>query len=85
MINQLSTKPTHDNMLTINNGSSGIKFAVFDPNRHEAVSVRNDPSQPDQIILEFVQHGYCLGDKVFRPAKVIVNDLSYFPGGRHAR
>jgi len=57
----------------------------FDPYRHEAVSVRNDPSQPDQIILEVVQHGYCLGDKVFRPAKVIVNDLSYFPGGRHAR
>jgi molecular chaperone GrpE len=57
----------------------------FDPYRHEAVSVRNDPCQPDQIILKVVQHGYCLGDKVFRPAKVIVNDLSYFPGGRHAR
>jgi hypothetical protein len=31
------------------------------------------------------QHGYCHGDKVFRPAKVIVNDLSYSPGVRHAR
>lgn len=57
----------------------------FDPCRHEAISVRNDPCQPDQTILEVVQHGYCLGDKVFRPAKVIVNDLSYFPGGCHAR
>jgi molecular chaperone GrpE len=57
----------------------------FDPHRHEAVSVRHDPQQPDQIILEVTQHGYCRNDKVFRPAKVIVNDLSYFPGVRHAR
>ena len=57
----------------------------FDPHRHEAVSVRNDPCQSDQIILEVLQRGYCRGDKVFRPAKVIINDLSYFPGGRHAR
>jgi len=57
----------------------------FDPHRHEAVSVRHDPYQPDQIILEVTQRGYCRNDKVFRPAKVIVNDLSYFPGVSHAR
>ena len=57
----------------------------FDPHRHEAVSVRHDPYQPDQIILEVTQRGYCRNDKVFRPAKVIVNDLSHFPGVSHAR
>ena len=57
----------------------------FDPYRHEAISVRHDPCQPDQIILEVPQRGYCHGDKVFRPAKVIVNDLSYSPGVSHAR
>ena len=56
----------------------------FDPHRHEAVSVRHEPSQPDQIVLEVTQRGYCRGDKVFRPAKVIVNDLSHSPGARHA-
>jgi len=56
----------------------------FDPHRHEAISVRHNPSQPDQIILEVAQRGYCRGDKVFRPAKVIVNDLSHPPGVRHA-
>jgi len=56
----------------------------FDPHRHEAVSVRHDSSQPDQIILEVIQRGYCRGDKVFRPSKVIVNDLSHSPGVRHA-
>ena len=57
----------------------------FDPHRHDAVFVRHDPSQPDHIVLEVTQRGYCRGDKVFRPAKVIVNDLSYSPGVSHAR
>jgi molecular chaperone GrpE len=57
----------------------------FDPHRHEAVSLRHDPYRPDQIILEVTQRGYCRNDRVFRPAKVIVNDLSYFPGVSHAR
>ncbi|MBC8218440.1 MAG: nucleotide exchange factor GrpE [Planctomycetes bacterium] len=57
----------------------------FDPHRHEAVFVQHDPSQPDRIILEVTQRGYCYGDKVFRPAKVIVNDLSCYPGDRYAR
>ncbi len=57
----------------------------FDPHRHEAVSVRNDPGRPDQTILEVIQRGYCRDDKVFCPARVIVNDRSYFPGGRDAR
>jgi molecular chaperone GrpE len=57
----------------------------FDPRRHEAVSVRRDPGQPDHIVLEVTQRGYWRGDKVFRPAKVIVNDLSYSPGVSHVR
>jgi molecular chaperone GrpE len=48
----------------------------FDPHYHEAVSVRHDPSQPDHIILETFQRGYRRGSEVFRPAKVVVNDLS---------
>ena len=30
----------------------------FDPHRHEAVAVRHDPYQPDQLILEVTQRGY---------------------------
>ncbi len=56
----------------------------FDPHRHEAISVRHDQHQPDQIILEVTQRGYCRGDHIFRPAKVIVNDLSQAPGANHA-
>lgn len=57
----------------------------FDPHRHEAVSVRYDPSRPDRTILEVAQRGYLRGDTVFRPARVVVNDLSHPPGVRHAR
>ena len=48
----------------------------FDPRYHEAVSVHRDPSQPDHVILETFQRGYRHGNEVFRPAKVVVNDLS---------
>ena len=57
----------------------------FDPHRHEAVAVGHDLGQPDHIVLEVVQRGYCRGDKVFRPAKVIVNDWAHAPGGGRAR
>jgi len=48
----------------------------FDPHYHEAVGVRHDPSQPDQVVLETFQRGYRRGNEVFRPAKVVVNDLT---------
>ena len=56
----------------------------FDPHYHEAVSVRHDPSQPDHIILDTFQRGYRRGNEVFRPAKVVVNDLSHAEAGRPA-
>jgi molecular chaperone GrpE len=56
----------------------------FDPRYHEAVSVRHDPSQPDHVILETFQRGYRRGNEVFRPAKVVVNDLSHAETGRGA-
>lgn len=57
----------------------------FDPHRHEAVAVGHDPRRPDRIVLEVVQRGYRRGDKVFRPAKVIVNDSGQPPGAGRGR
>jgi molecular chaperone GrpE len=56
----------------------------FDPRYHEAVAVRLDPSQPDHIVLETFQRGYRRGNEVFRPAKVVVNDLSHAESTPHA-
>jgi molecular chaperone GrpE len=53
----------------------------FDPHRHEAVAIRHDPSRPDHTVIEILQPGYRRGDEVFRPAKVIVNDLNHKEAG----
>ena len=57
----------------------------FDPHRHEAVSQRHDPAQANHAVLEVFQRGYRRGEKVFRPAKVVVNDLKPTKQGQHAR
>jgi molecular chaperone GrpE len=57
----------------------------FDPHREEAVAVGHDPSKPDHIVLEVVQRGYSRGDKLFRPAKVIVNDPGQSSGAGRVR
>jgi molecular chaperone GrpE len=56
----------------------------FDPHRHEAIAVRNDPHKPDHSILEVTQRGYGSTDSVFRPARVVVNDWSHAAGAAHA-
>ena len=48
----------------------------FDPRYHEAVAARYDPTKPDHVILETFQRGYRYNGESFRPAKVVVNDLS---------
>jgi molecular chaperone GrpE len=44
---------------------------VFDPHVHEALL--SQPSDQDEgFVLEVVQKGYRLGDRVLRPARVVV-------------
>ena len=57
----------------------------FDPHRHEAVSQRHDAAQANHAVLEVFQRGYQRGEKVFRPAKVVVNDLKDTKQGHDAR
>jgi molecular chaperone GrpE len=48
----------------------------FNPHIHEAVAQRSEESMEDQAILEVVQTGWKVGEKVIRPAKVIINTLN---------
>jgi molecular chaperone GrpE len=57
----------------------------FDPHQHEAVSQRHDPAQANHAILEVFQRGYRQGEKVFRPAKVVVNETKHTRQNGHAR
>ena len=44
----------------------------FDPNLHEAVATEQDGSVPPQTILQVLQKGYMLQDRLVRPALVKV-------------
>ena len=65
--------------------SEEIVGQPFNPHRHEAISQRLDSAKGDQAILEVLQRGYLRNEKVFRPAKVVVNDLTQCKPRRHAR
>jgi molecular chaperone GrpE len=44
----------------------------FDPERHEAVAVRASGDVPDRTIVEVQRSGFAHGDRVIRPAQVVV-------------
>ena len=44
----------------------------FDPERHEAVAVVPAPGVPERTVVEVARSGFALGDRVLRPAQVVV-------------
>ena len=46
---------------------------AFDPNKHEAMSVIPAPDQPPNTIVEEMQRGFRIHQRLLRPARVIVN------------
>jgi molecular chaperone GrpE len=50
-------------------GAAGDRF---DPQRHEAVAVQPSAEVPDRTILAVERSGFALGDRVIRPAQVVV-------------
>ena len=55
----------------------------FDPTRHEAVDIVGVPASEDGLVVEEVQRGYLLNDRLLRPAKVVVGKAERHasPGG----
>jgi molecular chaperone GrpE (heat shock protein) len=49
---------------------------IFDPTYHEAIAVKNDPTQSNNVILQTELLGYIRNQKIIRRAKVIVNKLN---------
>jgi molecular chaperone GrpE len=48
------------------------KGEKFDPNRHQAISMVESVTVPANHVLEVVQKGFLLNDRVLRPAMVVV-------------
>jgi molecular chaperone GrpE len=51
----------------------------FDPKLHEAVMVVEDPSREPGTIVDVVEEGYMLHDRLLRPARVFVNNPNLRP------
>ncbi|MGE5293911.1 MAG: nucleotide exchange factor GrpE [Solirubrobacterales bacterium] len=51
----------------------------FDPERHEAMLRKSEPSQPDDVVLEEYQRGFKLDDRILRPSRVAVNKVQPKP------
>jgi len=45
----------------------------FDPNLHEAVMEVDDPAQPPGTVVQVVEQGYTIHDRLLRPARVVVS------------
>jgi molecular chaperone GrpE len=51
-------------------GAAGDRF---DPELHEAISVRQSDEVPDRTVLDVARSGYRNGERVLRPAQVVVS------------
>jgi molecular chaperone GrpE len=49
-----------------------VETELFDPNIHEAISHEDSPDHKSGQVIEVLQHGYMIGDRVLRPALVRV-------------
>ncbi len=49
-----------------------VEGQMFDPNRHEALAQIDSPDHPSGAIIDVIQPGYTIGDRVLRPALVRV-------------
>jgi len=45
----------------------------FDPNRHQAMYEMEDASVPSGTVVQVMQAGYTIGERVLRPALVAVS------------
>jgi len=52
------------------------KGQKFDPERHQAISVLNSSEVPPNHVVNVVQKGYLLNDRLLRPAMVVVRGVS---------
>jgi len=52
----------------------GLPGEQFDPRWHEALTTQAQPGVPEGTILQVTRPGYALGERVIRPAQVIVAD-----------
>ena len=48
---------------------------IFDSKLEQAMVAESHPDQPDEVVLEVLQKGYKLKERVIRPASVKINQI----------
>jgi molecular chaperone GrpE len=56
----------------------------FDPNLHEALFEMPDETAPNATVVQVIEDGYVIGDRVLRPAKVVVSRGGPKPANENA-
>lgn len=69
----LIRKQLHETLNKLGLKSILAKGLNFDPQVHEAIEVVDNPSMPDNQVVEELQRGYKFRDRVLRPAMVLVS------------
>ena len=67
LLEQMDVVLTHQGVERI--GAPGDRF---DPERHEAIAVEPSDQVPERTIVAVQRSGYAIGDRVIRPAQVVV-------------
>ena len=57
---------------------------VFDPSKHEAVAMVDADDHPENTVVEEISRGYKIGDRVIKPAKVVVTKPKEEGGNKDA-
>ena len=73
---ELTLKSLENSLKTANIEPINSEDTIFDPEKHEAISVIEDESVEANTIIDFVQKGYTILDRTLRPAKVVVSKKS---------
>ena len=73
---ELTLKSLENSLKTANIEPINTEDTIFDPEKHEAISVIEDESVDANTIIDFVQKGYTILDRTLRPAKVVVSKKS---------
>ena len=55
----------------------------FDPHKHQAMFEVPDATKPEGTVVQVVQQGFAIGDRVLRPAMVGVAKGGMVAGQRH--
>ena len=70
---ELTLKSFNASMQTAGIKSVEPKGEVFNPEHHEAISIIEDEDEEENIVIEVIQKGFTIQERILRPAQVIVS------------